>query len=280
MSIKMYRQKSKLYGLIVILGVLLTTLGLVGCSDKQAAVADKKEITVGVSPTFKDMAGIIKKEFDKDGYTLNIKVFDDNVLPNVSLQEGSVDINFFQHGIYLEQFNKNKGTNLIAYDSNGVIKYFMGIYSNKIKSLSELKDGDKVSIPNDPSNRARALKMLAGNGLIKLKDGVDIPNKLDIVENSRNLDLVEMDVLKIVPSINDVQAACVNSIIAVQGGIDPKAVLGVEDDKESQRYAIVVAVKKDLGNEKYAEQFTKALKTESFRKFLEEKYKGAIIPLF
>ena len=258
----------------------LLVVGLVGCGSNQTATSEKKEITVAVSPTFKDMANAIKKEFDKDGYVLNVKVFDDNVLPNVALQEGSVDINFFQHGIYLEQFNKNKGTNLAAYDEKGVIKYFMGIYSNKIKSLNELKEGDKVSIPNDPSNRGRALKMLANNGLITLKQGAEIPTKLDIIENPKKLDFIEMDVLKIVPSINDVQVGCVNSIIAVQGGIDPKSALGLEEDKESQRYAIVVAVKKDQGNEKYAERFTKALKTDSFKNFLTEKYKGAIIPLF
>jgi len=276
--IKKYRS-FKSFAVAAVISSLLV-IGITGCGSSSTATSEKKEIVVAVSPTFKDMANVIKKEFDKDGYSLNIKVFDDNVLPNIALQEGSVDINFFQHGIYLNQFNKNKGTDLVAYDEKGVIKYFMGIFSNKIKSLDDLKDGDKVSIPNDPSNRGRALKMLASNGLIKLKDGVDIPSKIDIIENKKNLDLVEMDVLKIVPSINDVQAGCVNSIIAVQGGLDPKAALGLEDDKESQRYAIVAALKKGQGNEKYAERFDKALKTQTFKDFLEEKYKGAIIPLF
>lgn len=258
----------------------LLAVGLAGCGSTQTATSEKKEITVAVSPIFKDMANVIKKEFDKDGYVLHVKVFDDNVLPNVALQEGSVDINFFQHGIHLNQFNRNKGTDLAAYDEKGVITYFMGIFSKKVKSLHDIKEGDKVSIPNDPSNRGRALKMLASNGLITLKEGVEIPTKLDIIENPKNLDLIEMDVLKIVPYINDVQFGCVNSIIAVQGGLDPESALGLEDEKESQRYAIVVAVKKEQGSEKYAERFTKALETDAFKKFLKEKYSGAIVPLF
>ncbi|MBP2626188.1 MAG: metQ2 [Firmicutes bacterium] len=272
--------------ILSLLLIVVFALTLAGCGNQQKKATEtsgntpeKKTITVGTSPTFKDIFAVVKEEFDKDGNTLNVKIFDDLVIPNTSLQEGSCDVNFYQHEPYLNQFNKNKGTTLVKY-GDGVIKYFMGIYSKKIKNINELKDGATVSIPNDPSNRVRALKVLQTNGLIKLKEGVDNPTKLDIVENKKKLNIVEMDVLKLVSSLDDVDCSTINSIIAVQGNVDPKSAIGLEDNKESDKYAIIIAVKKDQNNEKIAAQLEKALKSEKVKVFLEEKYKGAIVPLF
>jgi D-methionine transport system substrate-binding protein len=263
---------------------IVFALTLAGCSDKpktavEITAPEKKNITVGTSPIFKDILTVAKEEFDKEGYILNIKVFDDLVIPNIALQEGSIDVNYYQHEPYLNQFNQNKGTDLVKY-GNGIIKYYMGIYSKNLKSINELKDGATISIPNDPSNRGRALQVLQTNGLIKLKEGVAIPTKLDIVENKKNLNIIEMDVLKLVSSLGDVDCSTINSIIAVQGNVDPKSAIGLEDSTESDKYAIVIAVKKDQNNGKTIERFEKALKSDKVKKFLEEKYKGAIVPLF
>jgi len=269
--------------MVLVLLICIFAVSVAGCGDTQkqaaTATAEKKNITVGTSPVMKDILTASKEEFDKDGYTLDIKVFDDLVTPNIALQEGSVDVNFYQHEPYLEQFNKNKGTNLTKYN-NGIIKYFMGIFSKKIKDINDLNDGATVSIPNDPSNRTRALKMLQTNGLVKIKEGVAMPTKLDIVENKKNLNIVEMDVMKLVSSLDDVDCSTINSIIAVQGNVDPKSAIAFEDQGESDKYAIVIAVKKDQNNEKIAERLEKALKSERVKTFLEEKYKGAIVPLF
>lgn len=276
----MSRKKVVLTLLIGILVLLMT-----GCGDtqKQAETAapaqEKKTITVGTSPTLKDILLVAKKEFDKDGYTLNVKVFDDYVTPNIALQEGSVEVNFYQHGPYLEQFNQNKGTSIVKYH-DGIVKYFMGVFSKKITNINDLQDGATVSIPNDPSNRARALNMLQTNGLVKLKEGVAMPTKLDIVENKKNLNIVEMDVMKLVSSLDDVDCSTINSIIAVQGNVDPKSAIALEDKEESDKYAIVIAIKQGQNNEKYAEQLEKALKSDKVKTFLEEKYKGATVPLF
>lgn len=264
--------------------ILALTFSVTSCGNKQTnssedAGQEKKAITVGTSGILKDILTESKSEFDKDGYTLNIKVFDNLVTPNVALQEGSIDANFYQHEPYLDQFNKSKGTNLVKYGT-GVVKYYMGIYSNKIKNINELKDGDTVTIPNDASNRTRALKVLQTNGLIKLKDGVTSPTKLDIVENKKNLNIVEMDVLKLVTSLKDADCAVINSIVASQGNIDPKSALGVEDKTESDKYCIIIALNKDKNNQKLAERLEKSLKSEKVKKFLEEKYKGAVVPLF
>lgn len=270
--------------LVLLLVILAFAVSLAGCGDTkkgaaETAVNEKKNVIVGSSPTFKDLFGVVKEEFDKDGYTLTVKIFDDLVTPNIALQEGSIDLNFYQHEPYLNQFNQNKGTTLAKYNG-GVIKYYMGIFSKKIKNIDELKDGATVSIPNDPSNRARALKVLQTNGLVKLKEGAAMPTKLDIVENKKNLNIVEMDVMKLVSSLDDVDCSTVNSIIAVQGNVDPKSAIALEDKVESDKYSIIIAVKKDQNNEKIAERLDKALRSDKVKKFLEEKYKGAIVPLF
>ncbi|WP_346356140.1 MetQ/NlpA family ABC transporter substrate-binding protein [Azotosporobacter soli] len=269
---------------LFLLTFLLFALLIGGCSNQAketspASGQEKKSITVGTSPIFKDILAATKEEFDKDGYTLNVKIFDDLVTPNIALQEGSVDVNYYQHEPYLNQFNQNKGTTLVKY-GNGTLKYFMGIFSKEVSKLADLKDGATVAIPNDPSNRVRALKVLQSNSLIKLKDDVASPTKLDITENKKNLQIVEMDIMKLVSSLDDVDAATINSIIAVQGGVDPKTALALEDNGESDKFAIIVAVKKGANNEKSAERLTKALQSDRVKNLLEEKYKGAIVPLF
>lgn len=143
-----------------------------------------------------------------------------------------------------------------------------------------MQAGATVSIPNDPSNRSRALKMPQANGLIKLKDGAAMPTKLDIVENKKNLNIVEMDVMKLVSSLDDVDCSTINSVIAVQGNVDPKSAIALEDKAESDKYSIVIAVQKDQKVDKTIARLETALKSDKVKKFLEEKYKGAIVPLF
>ncbi|WP_371381679.1 MetQ/NlpA family ABC transporter substrate-binding protein [Sporomusa aerivorans] len=269
---------------MALLLICLLGLSVVGCgnsksADTAASSQEKKSITVGTSPIFKDIVAAAKEDFDKDGYVLNIKVFDDLVTPNIALQEGSIDANVYQHGPYLEQFNQNKGTTLAPYNG-GLVKYFMGVFSKKIKNINDLQAGATVSIPNDPSNRSRALKMLQANGLIKLKDGAAMPTKLDIVENKKNLNIVEMDVMKLVSSLDDVDCSTINSVIAVQGNVDPKSAIALEDKAESDKYSIVIAVQKDQKVDKTIARLETALKSDKVKKFLEEKYKGAIVPLF
>lgn len=263
--------------------ILALSFSLIGCGSQQSNSKDssnnKKTITVGTSPTIKDIMTVAKKDFDKDGYTLNLKVFDDYVTPDTALQEGSIDFNFYQHEPYMKQFNKSKNTNLTKYGT-GVLKYYMGIYSNKIKNINDIKNGATVGIPNDASNRARALKVLQTNGLIKLKKDVPIPTKLDIVENKKNLNIVEMDVMKLVPSLKDVDFAVINSIVAVQGNLNPKSAIAYEDSKESDKYSIIIATKSGQNNNEMGQRLEKSLKSQEVKNFLEKKYKGAVIPLF
>lgn len=260
---------------------LILAIAFAGCGNNptNTNTPDKRTVIVGASPILKDILTVAKEEFDQDGYTMDLKIFDDLVTPNIALQEGSVDVNFFQHEPYLQQFNQNKGTTLVKYHE-GIIKYYMGLFSRKITNLNDLTNGASVSIPNDPSNRTRALKLLQSAGLIKLKEGVALPTKLDIVENSKSLNIIETDVMKLVSSLDDVDLSAINSFVAAQGNVDPKTAIAVEDKSESDKFALVIAVKKDQNNEKYAERLEKALKSERVRQFLETKYKGAVLPLF
>ena len=262
-----------------------TLLSVGACGSANAANnADTKNVIVGISPIYADLANTIKDQFDKqnkaEGKTLTIKVFDDFVTPNTAVEEGSININFFQHGVYLKEYNKKHGTKIKAYDPNGLFRYYMGIYSKTLTSPKQLKDGDTVLIPNDAANRGRALKTLAANGLITLKSGVAIPGILDIESNPKNLKLTETDTLKEVKSLGDAQAAVVNAISMAQGGYEPTKNLGVEDKSESAKYSLVVAYKDGSGNNKNAELFTKAVETDAVKQEMEKEFKGAVVPLW
>ncbi|WP_165776757.1 MetQ/NlpA family ABC transporter substrate-binding protein [Bifidobacterium simiarum] len=263
--------------------VAASLVGISACGQSSAS-ADSKEVIVGVSPIYKDLADSIKTEFDKQnkdtGKTVTVKVFDDFVTPDTALQEGSINLNFYQHNVFLNQFNEKNGTKLKAYDPKGVFTYYMGIYSSRIKDLKQLKDGANVLVPNDSANRARALKTLAANDLITLKDGVDVPSTLDITGNPKNLKITETDVMKEVKGLGDADAAVINSISATQGGIDPATALGKESDSDSGKYSLVVAYKDGSGNEENAKLFTKAIKTDAVKKELAKEFKQAVVPLW
>lgn len=271
-------RKSKLLTILLTL-LLLAACGSTNTSEKEdsqdGSSDEKKEVIVGVSPVYKDIANVVKEEFDKGDYTLKVQVFDDNILPNIALDEESIDFNFFQHGIYLDQYNESKGTDLESH-GDGLLKFFMGIFPKEIKDLESLEDGATVSIPNDNSNRSRALKTLAHNNLITLKDDVEFPTIIDIVDNPKNLKLIEMDVLKQASSIKDVDISVINSITVTQAGLDASTAIARESEEESQRYAIVVAVKKSAGSEEFAELFKEAALNGSLDEYLKENFGEAL----
>lgn len=257
----------------ILLAVLLLLLAACGSTDgneSEGAEDGKKEVVVGVSPVYNDIAHVIKEEFDKGDYTLVVQLFDDNILPNVALDEGSIDINFFQHSIYLDQYNESNGTEIEAV-GDGILKFFMGIYPQEITDLEDLEDGASVSIPNDNANRSRALKTLDHNNLITLKEDVEFPTVLDIVDNPKDLDFVEMDVLQQASSIQDVDISVINSITVTQAGLDASSAIARESEEESQRYAIVLA-----GNEEYAELFKEAAFNGGLDEYLQENFGEAL----
>lgn len=254
-----------------------------GCGAKKDS-GDKKEtkkIVIGASPSpHADILKVAKKELKKEGYELEIKEYSDYVQPNTALESGDLDANYFQHKPYLDDFNKQKKTHLV---SAGTIHYEpFGIFPGK--TLKALKNGATVAVPNDTTNEARALLLLQDQGLIKLKDGAGLTaTKKDIVENKKDLAIKEIEAAQIPRSLKDVDIAVVNGNYALEAGLKVnKDALATEDADSigAKTYGNVVAVKK--GNEKTdaTKALIKALKSDTVKKYINDKYDGAVVPLF
>ena len=254
-----------------------------GCSGekKEAAQSSDKKVVLKVGATPVPHAEIlneIKPLLAKDGIDLQIIEFTDYVKPNLSLNDKEIDANFFQHEPYLKKFAADRKLDLV----NLVAVHIepMGVYSKKLKDIKSVPDGAKVAIPNDPTNGGRALNILAKAGLIKLKDGVGISATVgDIVENPKNLKITEAEAAMLPRTLDDVDLAVINSNFAMEAKLNPtKDALFIEP-KDSP-YANIVAVRKGDENRKEIQALKKALTSPEVKKFIEEKYKGAVIPAF
>ena len=269
---------------IVLAGVV--TLGLVGCggANNTAGTKDSKNdkvIKIGVTPKpHKEIVDIAKPLLEKQGYTVEITEFNDYVQPNTAVSEGSLDANFFQHTPYLKEQNQSKGFKLV---SVGPIHLEpMGLYSKKIKSLDELKDGATIAVPNDPSNEARALKLLAGKGIIKIKDGELVTPK-DITENKKNLKFSELEAAAVPRAIDDVDAAVINGNYAIEAKFNPAKDSIIVEDKNSEAakpYANILVVKEGNEKQEKIQALYKALTSPEVKAFIEKEYSGAVIPVF
>lgn len=269
---------------IVLVGIL--AIGLIGCgttTDKTGSANPKEDkvIKVGVSPEpHREILDVVVPLLEKEGYTVEITEFNDYVQPNTAVSEGSLDANYFQTLAYLNKQNESKGLNLVSVGK--VHLEPMGLYSKKIKSLDELKDGDTIAIPNDGSNEARALNLLAKNGIIKVNDG-ELITKKDIIENPKNLEFNELEAASIPRALDDVTAAIINGNYAIPAGFSSsKDTIIVEDaDPEiTDLYANIIAVRKGDENKEKIQALVKALISPEVKKFIEEKYDGAVIPVF
>ncbi|WML37761.1 MetQ/NlpA family ABC transporter substrate-binding protein [Clostridium sp. OS1-26] len=259
---------------------LIFVFALVGCGEKKEESSNKdtkKVIKIGATPVpHKEILEQVKSILQKEGYDLQIVEFTDYVTPNTALNDGELDANFFQHIPYLTKFNEEKHTEL-DYTVKVHIEP-MGVYSKKVKKLEELKDGAEIAIPNDPTNGARALKVLQSAGLIKLKDG-ELISKLDITENKNNIKIKELDAPQLPRVLDDVDAAVINTNYAIQANLNPtKDAIAIES-KDSP-YANIIAVRKKDKDKPYIQALSKALNSPDVKKFIEDKYKGSIIPAF
>lgn len=267
--------------LAVVLAITLTVgaFALTGCGGKEK---DDMKIKVGASPApHAEILEEVKSELEKDGYTLEIVEFQDYVQPNKALDAGDIDANYFQHKPYLDEFNKKQGTDLV---SLGSIHYEpLGLYQGEKKDINELSSGDKIAVPNDTTNEARALLLLEAQGLIKLKKDAGLTaTKQDIVENPKNLEIVELEAAVIPRSMSSVAMGVVNGNYALSAGLKEDKAIAFEssDSEAATTYANVVAVKN--GNEKSekSKALYKAMTSEKVKKFIEKKYGKAVVPTF
>ena len=250
--------------------------------ETTASSGELQKIVVGASPA--PHAEILKAANDvlkEKGYELEIKEYVDYIQPNLALESGDLDANYFQHLPYLESFNKENGTNLV---SAGAIHYEpFGVYAGKTTSLDELQDGATIAVPNDTTNEARALLLLEAQGLIKLKEDAGLTaTKNDIVENPKNLQLYEVEAAQLPRVIGDVDVAVINGNYAIEAGYKVSDALAVEasDSLVATTYGNVVAVRAGEENDPAIQALIEALTSDEVKAFIESTYDGAVVPLF
>lgn len=251
-------------------------------TTESAAPAELVKVKVGASVTpHAEILNAVKDELKAAGFDLEVVEFTDYVLPNTALEQGDLDANYFQHTPYLDNFNEENGTHLVAV---GKIHYEpFGIYAGKTTDLSAIPDGGSIAIPNDGTNEARALLLLEAQGLIKLKEGITFTaTVLDIAENPKNLDIKEIEAAQLARSLQDVDAAVINGNYAIQAGLKVKDALAIEDKDSiaADTYANVLVVKEGHENDDAIKALLAALQSDTAKKFMEEKYEGAVIAAF
>ncbi|MDU2583056.1 MAG: MetQ/NlpA family ABC transporter substrate-binding protein [Anaerococcus hydrogenalis] len=244
--------------------------------------ADAKEIKIGVCGEKNEVLEDIAKRFEKDtGKKIKIVSFSDYNQPNEALKAGDIDINAFQHKKFLEDYNESHKTDIVSVGDTLLAP--MGIYSDKIKDVKEIKEKDKIAIPNDPTNGARALFLLQSAGLIKVDgkegDAITLDN---IKENPKDLEIIELDASQTARNLTEVAASVINSGVAVDAGFVPtedSIYLEDKDDPAKAIYVNIIAAKKEDENSKILENFVKNYyQTDETKKLVEKETKGSEIP--
>ena len=279
----MFIDMKKILSLILALSLLASLT--IGCAPKEeaapAAAENEKEtvLKVGATPIpHAEILEVVKPLLEKKGIKLEVIVFNDYVQPNTALADKELDANFFQHQPYLDNFNKERGLNLVSAAKVHVEP--LGLYSKKINSIAELKDGSTIAIPDDATNNARSLLLLQENGIIKLKDGGSISSsENDVVENPKNLKFQAIEAAQLPRILEDVDAAIINTNFAIPANLNPvKDALLIEDGNSPYANTLVIRGG-DEGREDLKE-LSNALNSPEVKKFIEEKYEGAIIAAY
>ena len=268
--------------LVALLALVSLAVVAAGCGgdDKKAASGDKK-VTLKVGATAVPHAEIlndIKPALAKEGIDLQIIEFSDYVKPNLALNDKELDANFFQHEPYLDTFVSERKLALVS--AGKVHIEPMGIYSKTIKNLQDIPNGAKIAIPNDPSNGGRALALLESAKLLKLKDGVGVKATVgDITQNDKKLKIVEIEAALLPRSMDDTDLSVINSNFAMEAKLNPVKDSLFTEPKESP-YANIVAVRKGDENRPEIQKLMNALRSPEVKKFIEDKYKGAVVAAF
>ena len=220
----------------------------------------------------------VKPQLAKEGVDLKVKVFTDYIQPNVQVAEKRLDANFFQHQPYLDEFNKAKGTALVSVA--GVHIEPLGVYSSKYKKLAELPSGATLVIPNDATNGGRALLLLAKAGVITLKDNSNILSTVkDVAENPKNIKFRELEAATIPRVLTQVDAALINTNYALEAKLNPeKDALAIEGSDSP--YVNILVARPDNKDSDDMKKLAAALHSPEVKQFINEKYKGAVVPAF
>ena len=245
-----------------------------------SADAEKGTIKVAASATpHAEILEEAKPILEKEGWDLEVTVFDDYVQPNLVVESGDFDANYFQHLPYLEQFNEERGTKLV---SAGKIHYEpLGLYPGKQSDLDAITDGAEIAVPNDTTNCARALLLLEAEGLIKLDPEAGITaTENDIIENPHNIKIVPLAAEQVARTLEDVDFGVINGNYAMEAGLTSADAVALEsaDSEAIQQYVNVVAVKEGNENNEGVQALVKILKSDKIKDFINENYKGSVVP--
>lgn len=240
-------------------------------------------LTVGATPNpHAEILAQVKDDLAAEGIDLVVKEYSDYVVPNTAVEEGDLDANYFQHTPYMEKFNEENGTHLV---SVGKIHYEpMGIYPGLTKTLEELPDGATIAVPNDATNEARALQLLAAQGLIELKEDAGLnatPN--DITSNPKNLQFKELEAAMLPQTASEVDLSVINSNFAMEGSMNPATDSLASEDADSeaaQTFANIIAVKEGHENDPAIQALVKALQSDKVKEYIEKTYSGAVVAVF
>ena len=257
-------------------------------SEAAESTAETSELAgttlkVAASPTpHAEILNVAKNILAEQGITLEVVEFSDYVQPNLVTESGEVDANYFQHTPYLESFNEENGTHLV---SVGAIHYEpFGIYPGKSSDLANIADGATIAVPNDTTNEARALQLLAAQGLITVRDGAGLTATVnDITENPHNLQIEEIEAAQLPRTVQDVDFAVINGNYAMEAGFSVgKDALATEDasSEAAQPYANVLVVKEGNENNPAIQALLKALQSDEVKNYIDQTYDGAVVAIF
>ena len=251
-------------------------------TEAQADVQANVVLKVGANITpHSEILEVAKPILADKGITLEIVRLEDSVTPNTGVIEGSLDANYFQHVPYLEQFNLENGSDLV---SAGAVHYEpFGIYAGRVTDLKDLKEGAVIAVPNNVTNEARALLLLAQEGIIKLKEGAGIKATVeDIEENPLNISFKELAPEQLVAALPDVDIAVINGNYAIEGGLHVSQALAVEanDGLAAQTYGNIIATSPDKAEDPAVKTLVEVLQGPEVAQYINETYDGAVVPLF
>lgn len=270
--------------LLLLSSLVLATVILTGCSDGDAEESKAEEsglsdesLKVGVTGGPHELIFEVIQDLAKaDGLDLELVVFSDYIMPNTALDEGEIDLNSYQHEPFLDEYNADHDTNLVAAFPS--VLSAIGVYSNDVTDIEEIPDGAQVGIPNDPSNGSRALVLFEEAGVIKLDDDKrDNATILDIVENEKDIEFTELDAAQLPKMLDEVDLAVINGNFATESGLDPTTDSIFTESTDSP-YVNVVAVKAENEDDPVIDQIKEYYYTDEVKDFILEEYKGAYQP--
>ncbi len=257
------------------------SLALAGCGNSSSSstkpAETKKEIKIGATAgPHAEVAEAVAKEAQKQGLNVKVVEFTDYITPDKALASGDIDLNSYQHKPFLDNFNKQNNSDLVPIGKTILMR--MGVYSDKVKDVKDIKDGGIVAIPNDPTNGGRGLVLLEKAGLIKLKDGIGFKATIaDIAENPKNLQFKELEAAQLPRSLADVDAAAITMNYVMSAGLDvQKQGIFLESKDEPLAVMVLAARNKDKDDPTY-KKIADIFRSEAVKQFIADKYKGTIV---